>query len=895
MIKKLILVASTAQLLFAVSAIPTPITLTQPDGSTFSAFLRGDERAAWFETTDGFSIVENAGQEWVFATGIAGTVLAPGNERVSTDNSVPTSRSTEIPRHLKPEPKIVIDNYPKLNLHATAGDTFFIPMILIEYPDMAHQYSDSTLNNVLNQEGYSHLTNTGSGSFLDFYHEISYGQFTPIHHVMHWITAPYNHDYYAYSDGYDHVLDLVRTAVDSMEAQGVDWSIYDNDNDGTLDALNLIHAGLGAEEGDLSNIWSHKWYLSAAGLQVTYDGILIDGYSMNPEIQNNNIVAIGVIAHEFGHALGLPDLYDTDYSSSGAGKLALMASGSWGTSGNTPWYPSAMNAWSKAELGWVNTITLATDQTDIEMVQSYSNNNIYRIDHTQDDSEYWLIENRQKVGTDQKMPQGGLLLWHIDMEKTSGWAVNDDEPHYGVGLEQADGLFSLENNGYSDGGDPYPGSTLNRAFTNQTKPSSVSYYDVPSMIAIEQISDPDSIMTFDLTFNEILMAGIALSEGISFAYDYGTTSLALTNDMPVNEFYFELDAIPGILSIEGADLLGSVTADSIIIAGTRVELVNPAIPANAGSFLSLDLFANTGVAKTVSLTLDNYFAGDSSGNEIALMITDAAYNVYGRYQTFTISADSAAAGGAFQYRISLANNVPLRMISITIAADPTSLVVADEPYTDANSNAQWDADEVFTDWNQDGEWTPAVQFGERLTGWNTSAIVIDQSLLIQTSSWIDTLQIGAGTMFTVNGLVSGDATAGPVSLTSSNVVLMDVYGNIGVLYEGLAGTIQITPAVSTEPLAGLPTSYGLTANYPNPFNPTTSLDYQIPEQALVSFTIYDIRGTLVYQVQQKHSPGKYTMQWDGLNNNGIPVSSGTYFIRMEAPGYNRTNKVLLLK
>ncbi|MEC9050241.1 MAG: M6 family metalloprotease domain-containing protein, partial [Candidatus Neomarinimicrobiota bacterium] len=208
--------------------------------------------------------------------------------------------------------------------------------------------------------------------------------------VTNWITAPNSHDYYGYNNpnGWQHVQQLVRAMVDSLEAQGFDWSLYDNDNDGYVDALNLLHQGEGAEQGDYSNIWSHK--SSLGNLSVIYDGVIISSYTMNPEIQSGTIVAIGVLAHEFGHALGLPDLYDTDYSSTGAGKLALMASGSWGTSGNSPWYPATMIGWCKNRLGWANIVEITENADLISLQQSYSNNNIIRVNHTQVSEEYWL-------------------------------------------------------------------------------------------------------------------------------------------------------------------------------------------------------------------------------------------------------------------------------------------------------------------------------------------------------------------------------------------------------------------------------------------------------------------------------------------------------------------------
>ncbi|HIC37965.1 MAG TPA: M6 family metalloprotease domain-containing protein, partial [Candidatus Marinimicrobia bacterium] len=350
-------------------------------------------------------------------------------------------------------------------------------------------------------------------------------------------TAPHNHDYYG-SDGSNYgtrVRQLVRAMVDSAEAAGFDWSQFDNDGDGDVDGVTLVHSGAGAEQGDGSNIWSHRWSMGSNA--VYYDGVYINDYSINPEIQGNNIVAIGVLAHEFGHVLGLPDLYDTDYSSAGSGKLALMGSGAWGTSGNTPWYPSAMNAWCKTEMGWSNVQTLSTDQSNINLEQSFTNNLIYRVNHPNDNSEYWLIENRQKRGTDNLMPSPGLLFWHIDTEKTSGWGVNNDEPHYGVGLEQADGLFQLENNGSSDGGDPYPGLANNREFNHCSVPNTTSYYGEESMVALINISDPDSTMTFDLSFTDV-ETGTMGAVGFGDAYAIGYLSVSMTNYVEVQTLSF---------------------------------------------------------------------------------------------------------------------------------------------------------------------------------------------------------------------------------------------------------------------------------------------------------------------------------------------------------------------
>ena len=335
-------------------ASPTAFIDHQPDGQKLEIYNRGNHLQGWHEYK-GWTIVKNSAGWWVYATGNNGTKLIPSDLKVETDGE-PSSLARSIEKGIRPDPYILIDDAPIPDLRSTRTDTFHVPLILVEFPDAYATYDSADIDLIMNQPGYTHLNYDNTGSFRDFYQEISYGQFLPIAEVSDWFMAPNEHDYYSYNNGYEAVRQLVRAMVDSLEESGFDWSGFDNDGDGYVDALNLVHQGPGAEEGDYSNIWSHK--SSLGNLAVTYDGVTINSYNMNPEIQNGNIVAIGVLAHEFGHALGLPDLYDTDYSSTGAGKLALMASGAWGTSGNSPWYPSTMVGWCKNELGWVISLKL---------------------------------------------------------------------------------------------------------------------------------------------------------------------------------------------------------------------------------------------------------------------------------------------------------------------------------------------------------------------------------------------------------------------------------------------------------------------------------------------------------------------------------------------------------
>lgn len=199
----------------------------------------------------------------------------------------------------------------------------------------------------------------------------------------------------------------------------VNYSIYDNDGNGFVDAFIVIHAGKGAEvTGSANDIWSHKWNFKGGALNA--DGTKIYSYLTVPEDSK-----IGVCCHELGHLLfGWPDLYDTDGSSEGLGNWCLMAGGSWnGTvAGTTPAHPSA---WCKANQGWVSVINQTSNQ-NVNIADVKTSKAVYRLwKDGAAGNEYFLVENRQKTNFDSKLPAGGLLIYHVD-EAISG---NSNEAH----------------------------------------------------------------------------------------------------------------------------------------------------------------------------------------------------------------------------------------------------------------------------------------------------------------------------------------------------------------------------------------------------------------------------------------------------------------------------------
>ncbi len=872
------------------SAIPSPIKVFQPDGTELIVRNKGNYLQGWHEY-NGWTITKDLSDWWVYAKGNDGTKLIPSNLKVGIDQS-PQEEGSMIQPGIRPDSYILDDDAPVPDLSATRTDTFRVPLILVEFPDAPATYEPSEIDLIMNQEGYTHLNYDNTGSFRDFYQEISYGQFLPIADVSEWFTAPNNHDYYSYNNGYARVRQLVRAMVDSLEESGFDWTIYDNDGDGYVDALNLIHQGAGAEEGDYSNIWSHK--SSLGELAVNYDGVIINSYNMNPEIQGGNIVAIGVLAHEFGHALGLPDLYDTDYSSNGSGKLALMAFGTWGTSGTSPWYPSTMIGWCKNELGWVDVVEITDDQNTVSLQQTYSNNTIYRVNHSQTDEEYWLLENRQKIGSDTLMPSPGLTIWHINDDFAEQWNPNNNEPYYGVGLEQADGMFALENGGPSDAADVYPGTTDNREFSHSSSPNTTSLFGLPSMLRIDNISDPGEFMTFDVEYNEIILATATIEDGSGYAYNQGYLSLGLDNEMTLQQFMFELSFEPSYVEIVGITPTERTAYDSVIIDNNLVTLINPTIQPGTGSILDLQLFNNVGISSDVVVSYSMCIAYTADSSEVGITITDIAeYQIQAVDQYYTIENGNGSINGGASHTVSLINTVPIALTVFQLFDEPNILTPSAEPFEDLNGNGVYDTNEPYTDWNNNEQWSPIIEPLSLSDGWEIDLTISENSMTVSLSNWDEPLMPELNELFRVNYLVNDQAQLNDVTTITTNVLLiLDGWGNSGVPFVNGDGTVTINQNLSNYELNNIATSFSINQVYPNPFNPITSISFSVPnDNSRVFMRIFDISGKIVKQLtHERYSPGRHTMIWDASK-----ASSGIYFLEFSAGNTRQVKKLTLLK
>jgi M6 family metalloprotease-like protein len=322
------------------------------------------------------------------------------------------------------------------------GDTIRAIVILIDFTDA---FADT-----VNHPGWRYQQMLFDGpwpnqTMKEYYQEISYGDFTVIGEVTAiWYRANNGHDYYGYNNGSSRAAALVKEACQKADP-AINFNLYDRDGNGYVDALFVIHQGPGREEtGDGNDIHSHRWRLDYAGVgnYTTGEGKICRDYSIEPEMHNSNtysniynkIITIGVFAHEFGHIIGLPDLYDTDYSSDGLGNYCLMSGGSWGANGQSPSRPVHMTAWSKAQKGWLTPENIPANITGKKLPPVETSRSVYKVwkDGTPG-QQYFLVENRRRQGFDALLPNDGILIYHVD-ESQSG---NTNDNRRLVDLESA--------------------------------------------------------------------------------------------------------------------------------------------------------------------------------------------------------------------------------------------------------------------------------------------------------------------------------------------------------------------------------------------------------------------------------------------------------------------------
>ncbi|KAG7347165.1 M6 family metalloprotease domain containing protein [Nitzschia inconspicua] len=339
-------------------------------------------------------------------------------------------------------------------------------VVLVRFSDHAGRRlpSQNDFNILFNRVDSNHAL-APTGSVRDVFRFNSYGKFTLQSSIYGWINLPRTESYYANGVsgfGSSRYIEALHFAMNSLrDNYRINFSNFDANNDGKVDMVTMIHSGYAAEifgtdqYGTSVNnrIWSHHWRLPSSSMWV-HNGVVVHQYSTSPALfglSGSEIGRIGVISHEIGHAINLPDLYGT-YQGNGIGSYDLM-SNHWGFApsySQSQLYPPIMSPWTKMTVGWLDPILIVKSGT-FNIAPSAVSGQVYRIDLNTEGSEYLLIENRQPIKFDIYLPTAGLAIWRIDETamnvegfpgQQGNWPFNGK--HYKVALLQADGEYHLE-------------------------------------------------------------------------------------------------------------------------------------------------------------------------------------------------------------------------------------------------------------------------------------------------------------------------------------------------------------------------------------------------------------------------------------------------------------------
>ena len=461
----------------------------------------------------------------------------------------------EVARSLGPRPEPLVG-------------TFRVPLVLGLYADTPGGAAPFDRDRV-HREFFTGPNSVGS-TIPQFYTEMSRGLFQLQGTTSEWMTTGLNASQVTMgvsglrSSATEGVGAWIEAIVQALDAEGMDWTPFDQTGDGYVDVLAVMHPDFGAEcggAGGPGRVWSHRWTVSSAtagrlplGIRTQTPGpgpggfLHINDYTIQPLLgcDGEVINQIGVFAHELGHAFGLPDLYGTGASRhTGAGNWDLMATGSYGCQGHVPAFPCQMGAWSKAMLGWVQVEELPAD-TDLGTVvlpPVQSTGRVLRVPAADGSSTWLLLENRQRIGSDAGLAQPGLLIWQIDDQIVqSRWAsnaVNADPNRMGVRIRTASGLRNLETlTGFlnrASPGDPHPGCIKNSlleyldpsapceenpAFHVATPSRAVGPAGNPlgiTLTGIRPLGSPPHDMAFELTTRWTRVGLSALEDGAPVA------------------------------------------------------------------------------------------------------------------------------------------------------------------------------------------------------------------------------------------------------------------------------------------------------------------------------------------------------------------------------------------
>jgi len=476
------------------------LDFTQEAGDKVSLTVYGDEFYSRYENEEGYTVVYDTDK------GMFCYADLHRGEFVSTGVSLTKVPPKGIRRHLrelgnvhghkfKRRQELMLPSLPVLTSRTIGYDDGLLRgrkihtgkvvglTVIVEFQDVKSSLTKEGVSEMLNDESYR-----GNGNFCsvrEYFLKMSGGKLDYSNEVFGPITLKGNRSDYIYSPQNL----LVWEALRALHAQGVNFTRLDSTDDGRIDAINIMYAGMTEYSGWL---WPHN-----SVINISLGGIRTEYY----QVCSLGSASIGTFCHENGHMLcRFPDLYDYgnrdgDFQdSAGLGRYCLMSSGNHLDYGRTP---SPVCAYLRGLAGWTTSEISLNQPGRYKAVQGdYTTLLKFSLDRGPK-NEYFLVENRFAEGLDRYLPSSGLAVYHCDTEGSNEYQYGTPTRHYQCALLQADGRLELERDiNAGDYGDLF-GRIDGRALSYETYPSSRQWDRSDSGLIIGNISEPGEDIFFE--------------------------------------------------------------------------------------------------------------------------------------------------------------------------------------------------------------------------------------------------------------------------------------------------------------------------------------------------------------------------------------------------------------
>lgn len=840
---------------FAAYLTNQPTTVTLPDGSALDLLASGDEFYNWLHDEPGFTIVQSAENGFFYyAEKVDGEISASQYRVGQIDpGTIGVEKWLKMDGEKIRRKASLFQESMTLRTEKVTRGILNNLCVFIRFNDQEEFPQPRSFYN----EEFNSLE-IGAVSLQNYYKEVSYEQLTlnttqypesgmdinvsylDSHPRAYY--SPYNTvtNPEGYNDSWERTQrehQLLANAVASIAAQVPAELDIDYNDDGYVDNVCFIIRG--PHDAWAQLLWAHRWGLYSQDAFI--NGKQVYDYTFQPE----NQATVRTLAHEMFHALGAPDLYHYGFDGvSPAGPWDVMEGGF-----------VHMGAHMKYKYGgWLDeipTITTSGEYSINSLVNE--NNNAYKILSPNSSQEYFVVEyrKREQETFDRNVPGSGLLIYRINPNLDG----NSDGPPDEVYIFRVDGSIS-ENGSISEAF--FTSDAGRTEFNDYTNPTAFLSNGNEGGISIYNIGSAD--------------------EQISFYVDLEHTNYppSISFSQPIEAGFFPVGDIA--ISMNAEDTNRALDSVELYIDDELIETFSSA------PYTYVWNTTIAGVGRHYAKAVANSSSGLSSTAEVMLNIVDTE-----NPSLFAWFTDDP-----------VCNEFGRGSIPIKVAAD---FNLGDNFYyvSEVSLNIEQDS---FGESEVPGEVSCTINRME-------DGAVTDE-VLVDLGSFITPMEGRFDFPVSSEIPINGEVVL-VMDINSYQNIKFDVNGVTGhswltepdrpwvdAISRGMIGAADISMKLSANltdaPESNISAISSLEGNYPNPFNPTTTISFALAENGIVNLEIYNLRGQKIKTLlNETRSRGKHSIAWNGNDDNENPVSSGIYFYKMKTKFSEQTKKMILMK